>query len=534
MAPLKEADWFEVVQPAGFEFAYRDGSESGHYQLLESVGGGVAVFDFDRDGDVDVFITGGGYFEGDPIQPRGHRSALFRNDGDWNFVDVTEETGLTEAAFFSHGCTVGDINADGWDDLLVCGYRGLRLYRNNAGKGFEDFTKQANLDFDGWGVTGAFADVDRDGALDLYVVTYAEWEPDKNLTCQNDQGFRDVCGPTLFPGSRDVFYRNRGDGTFENITNEVGLVERNRGLGIVCTDFDGDGWIDFFVANDVEANQLYLGGSEFPFRSMGELAGVAYSDSGEREGSMGVDVGDFNGDNLPDLWYTNYAQQDNSLLQKVSGVSFVNVTNTTGHRGPSNRWVGFGTALADFNHDGWQDIFVANGHVAYERVDSPYFQPAQLFENQEGQRFVEVTSEGGPYFSVLHSARGAAVGDLDNDGGLDLVVVHQNDPVAMLRNQHPPMHWVSVLLNGTKANPNAVGAKVSVTVAGRTLARWVRGGGGYCSYFDPRIVFPLVDSEPADVTVTWPGGHTEVFQNLEQLKTHRLAEGDGQHVKSVD
>ncbi|WP_166822987.1 CRTAC1 family protein [Thalassoroseus pseudoceratinae] len=530
MSPAQPTDWLELVEPTGFDFAYQDGSEAGYYQLLESVGGGVALFDFDRDGDLDVFVTGGGYFEEIPIQARGHRSALFRNDGDWNFVDITEQMGLAEAAFYSHGCTVGDVDADGWDDLFVCGFQGCRLFRNNAGSGFEDVTTKSKLQFDGWGVTGAFADVDRDGDLDLYLVTYADWKPDHTRECKNDQGMRDVCGPTKFPGSRDVLWRNRGDGTFEDISTQAGLVDRNRGLGIVCADVDDDGWIDLFVVNDVEENQLYLGGPELPFRSVGEIAGVAYSDSGEREGSMGVDVGDFNGDGLADLWYTNYAFQDNSLLQKVPGISYVNVTNVIGLRGTSRRWVGFGTALADLNSDGWQDIFIGNGHVVYERFDSPYYQPAQLFENQQGQQFAEITEKGGPFFSVPHSIRGTAVGDLDNDGGLDLVVVQQNDPVAMLRNRQPAKHWVRVLLQGKESNPNAVGAEVSAPFDGRTLTRWVRGGGGYCSYFDPRILFPQTDPQPVDVTVHWPSGQTEVFRQLEPMRTHKLTEGDGQHV----
>ena len=545
---LAKTDWFEdVAQTAGVSFSYRDGNQAGFYQLLESVGGGAALLDYDRDGDLDLFVCGGGKIEASQkpsqdspdsdapaLTTSGRPGALFRNDGDWKFVDVTTELQLEQGdLFYSHGCTAGDFDRDGWVDLFIAGYHGVKLYRNQEGKQFVDVTSSSGLQGDRWCVTGAWADYDNDGWLDLYVVTYADWKPDAERKCLNDRGSRDVCGPTLFEGSGDYLWRNRGDGTFENVSDVVGLVADNRGLGVVAADVDENGYIDFYVVNDVQDNQLYLNGPEPKFNSAGVLAGVAFSATGEREGSMGVDVGDYNNDGLSDLWCTNYANQDNALMKKLQGPGFAHVSEITGVIGKSRMWVGFGTGFADFDRDGWQDLFIANGHVAYERLDGPYFQPPQLLRNEAGKRFAEVTPQGGPYFSVSQAGRGAAVGDLDNNGTPDLVIVHQNDPVAILKNRLPSKPWLRVRLKGRKSNLDAIGAKVRLIEEKRQQTRWVRGGGGYLSRFDPRALFALQQEgdAPLQVTVTWPLGDVEIFANLAPGQTHELVEGTGKPVQ---
>ncbi len=527
--PPRADDWFEdITQTAGIDFTYRDGQEAGFYQLVENLGGCVGMLDFDKDGDIDLFMTGGGSLSGPPIKIEGRPSAFYRNDGNLRFTDVTKEVGVQGGGYYTHGCAVGDFDRDGWSDLYVAGFHGCSLYRNNQQGGFDDVTASSGLIADRWCVTGAWLDYDNDGWLDLYVITYCDWLPNHTRRCINDQDLRDICGPSLFPGDRDYLWRNQGDGTFVDVMDKAGLHEGGRGLGVVAADMDEDGWMDIFVANDVQENHLYKGGPDLPLEQVGLISGVAYSTSGAREGSMGVDVGDFDGDGRLDLWYTNYSNQDNSLMRSFDAMGFLGASSPAGLMGASTMWVGFGTGFADFDSDGWLDLFVANGHVSYERLDSRYRQPTQLFHSQAGKRFVDVSDQGGPYFSIDHVGRGAAVGDLDNDGGLDLVISHQNDPVVVLRNRLPAKNWVSVRLRGEKSNTDGIGAKVTARYGDRQLVRWIRGGGGYVSAFDPRILFPAVDDAPVSVTVKWPGGEVELFPDLVQGKTHELIEGTGQ------
>jgi len=526
-------DWFENVSAtSGVEFAYQDGSEAGFYTLLESVGGGAATFDYDQDGDVDLFVTGGGRFEGPPVVVHGRSSALFRNDGDWRFADVTKAAGLGGADLYTHGVSVGDFNRDGFPDLVVSGYGGCRLYQNENGKRFRDVTEDAGLDCPRWSTAVAWCDFDRDGWPDLYVATYAQWTPDHRRECvhRTERGIRvrDVCGPSLFVGDRDFLWRNQGNGTFVDVAEQCGLTALRRGLGVVAGDFDEDGWPDFYIANDVDENELYYGTKDLKFESGGVLAGAALAPEGNPEGSMGVDNGDVDGDGQEDLFYANFIAEDNSLLKRVQPRMYVNVTDDYALLHVSRKWVGFGAALTDFDNDGWLDLAVANGHVLYASINGPYYQPAQLFRNQDGEDYSEITDHGGPYFSVPHAGRGLAVGDLDNNGSYDLVVVHQNEPIALLKNRRPPGRWVRVKLKGIKSNPDAIGAKVTAQLNGRLLTRWVRGGRGYLSYFDPRIIFPLGDRDTANITVKWPSGASERFIGLEQGKDHVLIEGQGQ------
>jgi hypothetical protein len=528
---LPADDWFEdVTERSGIRFGYRNGFEAEQLTLLETVGGGVALFDFDGDGDLDVFVTGGGRMEGNPIRVFGRASALFRNDGDWRFTDITGESSLDTSAMYSHGCEVGDFDRDGFPDLLVTGFGGCQLWHNDRGRRFENVTESAGLTADDWSASAAWADFDRDGWLDLYVTNYAAWKPGKPEICLHDKlggKYRDTCAPTMYGGQRDRLWRNRRDGTFEDVSERAGLLPAMRGLGVVAGDFDADGWIDFFVVNDVHENQLYWGAAQLPLHEGAVLAGLAFSPSGEREGSMGVDLADFNGDGKADLFYTNFAGQDNSLLLATGKRGYSNVTSRWGLSGPSRRWVGFGTIAADFDLDGRPDLFVANGHVLYESPSAPYRQPAQIFRNDAGARMVEVSEQGGSYFSVPHVGRGVAVGDLDNDGAPDLVIVHQNDPVTLLRNLHSSPRILKLTLKGTTSNPEAIGSSVSVRQADRLWVQWVRGGGSYLSHSDVRLQFALPTSEPAKITVTWPSGDTEDFSATTLETSHQLTEGTG-------
>jgi hypothetical protein len=531
---VSPGDWFEDVTPrTGINFAYRNGVEARQYTMLEAYGGGVTLFDYDGDGDLDMFFTGGGRIEADPLTIRGRPGALFRNDGDFRFTDVTAAANLADDGLYTHGSTAGDFDGDGFPDLFVAGYGGCRLYRNTGEGDFVEVSQRAGLHCPDWNVTGLWLDYDRDGLLDLYAMTYADWNRNTHPMCVNDWNYRDLCTPGQFAGSPDLLWHNSGDGSFGDVTRAAGLAPGNRGLGVLSADFDGDLWPDIFVANDAEENLLYFGSPQLPFVSDGLAAGVAVSPRGEREGSMGADFGDFDGDGRPDIFYTNYTNQGSSLMMMIGGRSFVSRSAEVGLLAGTAPWVGFGTGFADFDHDGWLDLFIINGHVNYEQPGSHYDQPALLYCNRDGKRLENVTSAGGSYFSVPHAGRGAAVGDLDGDGALDLVVVHQNQPVAVLKNRLPPTGWIRADLRGTTSNRDAVGARVGASFEGRTLVRWVHGGGGYLSHFDTRILLPIANADRADLRVIWPSGKIETFPALAAQTTHQLVEGQGRMSTSV-
>ncbi len=523
-------DWFEDVTAAtGIRFQYQTGCSARHYTLLETIGGGVALLDFDCDGDLDVFFAGGGSLAGPPVTVAGVRSALYRNDGNWRFSDVTESMGLAATDLYTHGATVGDYDRDGYPDLLVTGYGGCHLYRNDAGQRFVDAPFHQGLAVPRWFTSAAFGDFDRDGWPDLFVCCYADWKrtDDECVYHQMEGMRRDACAPTRYPGQQSVLWRNQGDGTFCDVSDAAGILPGMRSLGVVTADLDGDGWLDWFVANDVNENQLYWGGDQLPLQEGGIVAGVAYSEAGERDGSMGTDVADFDGDGILDLFIANFAGQDNVLARGAGARSFANVTRASGLGAPSRRWVKFASLFADFNLDGWPDLFISNGHVLYDAPELPYAQPAQLFQNQQGKQFREVTSSAGPYFSIPHAGRGAAAGDLDNDGAPDLIVVHQDQPVTVLRNQHPATHWVRVSLRGKASGIDPVGARVLLQRDGITMTSLFSGGGSYLSHSDRRALFVTTSDEPIEVTVVWPGGAREVFTGLTTRMTHELVEGSG-------
>ena len=527
--PIQPGDVFEdVAFSTGLQFHYEDGSPAGCYELLESVGGGVLILDADQDGSPDVFFPGGGRLQpGMPPKVFGRSGALFRQTESLVFKDVTDKAGVLDDTLYTHGGTVTDFDSDGFDDLLVAGYGGLRCWRNQGDGTFEEVAQQLGLISPLWNVSLAAGDFTQDGLVDIYCLTYADWSPDADRTCLNDRQSRDICGPTLFNGVSDRVFMNTGAG-FDGSRHPDWLVKDNRGLGVVVTDIDGNGMIDIAVVNDVQENQLYMF-EEAGTEDAALLAGMAYSSTGEREGSMGIDVSDFNNDGFPDIWYTNYAQQDNSLLKQTSPSRFLHISDVTGMAGVSRPWVGFGTGFVDVNMDGFDDLIVLNGHVAYERRDSPYFQPPQLFRNINGERFEEISGEGGPYFECDRSARGLAKVDLDSDGAMDIITVHQNDPVAVLKNRLSPVPWIRIQLIGKSHERRAVGAVVTVSQANRRISRWVVSGGSYLSQSDQRLLFHLSESgtETPEVEVRWPGGKVESFGKKSLYALHRLVEGRG-------
>lgn len=533
--PARDDDWFEdVTQRCGVNFTYRTGREAEQFTMPEMFGGGVGLFDFDCDGDIDLLCIGGGQISR-TVEITGRAPALYRNDGDWKFTDVTREVGLDVPLDYSHGCTVGDYNRDGFPDLWISCYGHSRLYRNDQGRAFTDVTESAGLAFDGWSTGATFADINRDGWPDLYVATYLKWEPDPKADCRNPHsGRRDVCMPGDFSGGPDRLFLNRQDGRFEEISRQAGLVAEGKGLGVVAGDFNDDGWIDFYVVNDVIRNYLYLGRGDNRFEEQAILAGAAGNEYGVPEGSMGLDYGDYDGDGRGDLFVTNYELEENSLYHNDGDGMFSHSTFAVGLAGKCRPDVGWATGFADFDSDGWLDLFIVNGHVVYHNRQSPFRQPSFIYRNVGGKRFEDVTERAGPWFSFSHNGRGAAVGDLDNDGAPDLVVSQWDEPVVVLRNRLRPKNWVSLELRGTRHDINAVGASAQVIAGEKTLTRFVRGGGGYASYFDPRLLFALPDSETTsmEARVRWSDGHEELFSDLATRQIHRVVEGRGIAVAS--
>lgn len=532
----REDDWFaDVTTESRVDYRYRNGREGGQYTILETVGGGVAMLDYDGDHQLDLYFPGGGAISSaSPPQVTGAPPGLFRNLGEWKFAAVTEPAGLADPATFrddyTHGAIAADYDRDGFVDLFVTAYGRCRLFRNQGdGTWLDDARSDATSSgpsFSGWSTAAAWADIDNDGLLDLYVGQYLDWNPRQNPTCLDARGQRDVCPPQRFPPAVDRLFRNVGDGTFQEVTEKLQNSAPGRALGVLAADLNGDGRVDFYVANDAGANFLYLGAADGSLVDSALTAGVAFQEFGLPEGSMGVDAGDFNGDGRADLWVTNFELEDNSLYVGEPDGLYRHATVSAGLAGVCFAQVGFGTVFDDLDGDGRQDLFVLNGNVFYGGGQSGYKQRSFLFRNREGKRFENATVHGGPYFSVGHAGRGAALGDLDNDGDLDLVTVHQNDPVTLLQNRRHSDQWVRLRLRGVAQNSEGIGATLRIVDGDRTSTRWVRSGAGYLSQFDPRML--VAARGPVDVTVLWPGGRRERFPQLSLGRTHEIVEGQGQ------
>lgn len=569
--PVGNSAWFvDRTVESGIAFRYSSGKQSRQFTILETVGGGVGMFDFDQDGDLDLIFPGGGTIApGEPLQVAGRPVALYRNNGHAHFEDCSDLLDSTAGSFYSHGAFVCDYDRDGDPDVLITGFRKCALFRNEAGLRFTNVTEQAKLTLSDWATAAAWADLNRDGWPDLLIVSYLDWDAKADPTCgDRSKGTRDACPPNQYPTAKQRVCLNQKDGTFKEVPTALEGSAQGKGLGVVATDLNDDGWVDFYVANDQIDNQLYLGGPEFPFKEVGALSSTSGNEYGIPEGSMGVDAGDYDGDGRADLFVANYQLEDNSLYQNQGQNLFRHTTAQAGLGGISRPLVKFGTGFADFDLDGWLDLFLINGHVLYETGQSPYLQPSLLLRNVEisGQRrFRDVTqTHGGPWFQERYAGRGAAVGDLDNDGDLDLIVVQQDAPVAVLLNQlnsesaptgkRNPANWISLDVRGTTSEPSAVGAVVTYRYQNRSLVRHIRSGAGYLSQFDQRILLPVttndletvvpskdvaqkvVSDNPAtgggpstlEVTVRWLTGRRERFSNLKPGQTNRIEEGRGE------
>jgi hypothetical protein len=555
--------FFEDVTPAtGIDFTYRNGEEvqPPHLAILESLGGGLAVIDYDRDGLPDLFLVGGGHFGGqDNKQILGHSCKLYRNLGDFKFQDVTAELGLDKLAggqpwFYSHGAAVGDYDRDGWPDLLVTGWGRVALFHNEpdgkGGRKFVDVSAAAGLDRGiTWATSAAFADFDGDGFSDLYVCQYVNWSFANHPPCNYDGKTPDVCPPKTFKGLPGKVFLNTGrpDGTrtFVDVSEEAGLVlkskaetgakvgvESSKSLGVLVVDINGDGKPDVYVANDTDPNFLYVnksGPGKIRFEERGMLSAVALDGAGQPNGSMGVDAGDPEGTGKPAIWVTNYENEFHALYRNASTreqARFVYATQASGVGVIGQKFVGWGTGFADFNLDGWEDIFIADGHAIRYPTGATRRQFPVLFLNRDG-KFKHVSSRGGPYFQQQHLSRGIVLADLDNDGRLDVVVSHMNDPVTVLKNVLPKedRHWVGIELAG-EGNRDVVGARVTVEAGGRTQTRFAKGGCSYASSPDRRFVVGLgTAAQIMKLAVDWPDGTRQEWTNVPTDRYHLVTQG---------
>jgi hypothetical protein len=527
----RPGDWFEdVTARSGISHTFSSGAERGHLSILESLGGGVAVFDADG--------AGGGRFAGDDAMTiEGRPSSLWRNDGRMRFTDITVPAGIDTGRLYTHGAAVADYDRDGREDLLVTGYGGLMLFHNDGGR-FTDVTAAAGLGATtvagggpAWNTSAAWADFDGDGDTDLFVCRYVNWSFATHRRCwYHDESVADVCPPRAFEPLPAALYRNDGDGTFTDVAAAVGLLEPTslaamKGLGVVAADLDDDRRPDLYMANDTTPNLLFLnrGGS---FTETAASAGMAGDDRGVSNGSMGIAVGDPFGSGRPAVFVTNYQHELPALYRNDGGGFFTFASRSSGVAAVGLSHVGFGTALADFDRDGWEDLVIANGHVIRHPQGTTIAQQPSLLVNTGRGRFAVATDAGGAYFRSRHHGRGLAVGDLDDDGGLDLIVSHLDEPVAVLRNQAGSGNaWIGLeLADAGRRDP--AGGRVELRYAGTTQHRFLVGGGTYLSHGDRRLVFglgPRVSAETASLRVAWPDGTIDRRDGLEPGRYHRLA-----------
>ncbi len=512
-----------------------DSGESPFHQIPEVSSGGIGLIDFDGDGWLDVYAPQGGPF---PPQPgrTGQGDRLFRNRRDGTFEDATASSGLAGLpGGYSHGVAVGDYDNDGRADLFVTRWRSYALYRNRGDGTFEDVTVAAGLGGDrDWPTSAAFADLDNDGDLDLYVCHYLKWDADHPPLCQNRTRSATIsCDPRGYEPTPDHVFRNDA-GRFTDVTAQAGIVDRDgRGFGVVAVDVDDDNRVDLFVANDQSANYLFRNRGHFRFEEQGLMAGVACNAFGGNQAGMGVAAGDLDGDGRPELAVTNFYNESTTLFRNLGDGQFADATTAVGLAVPSRERLGFGIAFLDANNDGRLDLITANGHVNDYRPEIPYAMPVQLLLGGPGGRLTDVTTQSGPPLLIPHIGRGLAIGDIDNDGRVDAIMVAQNEPLVYLHNRTAGGHFLTLELEGTASNRDGVGARVVVEAGGLRQVSQRFGGGSFLSAHDPRLHFGLGPATRVDrLEVRWPSGRVDRFQDLAADRRYRLREGDPSSVGS--
>jgi len=520
----------DATGAAGIHFRHTNGAFGKKY-LPETMGSGVAFFDADGDGFVDLFFVNSTSWPGHPGPPS--RQALYRNNRDGTFTDVTAQSGLG-VEMYGLGVAAGDYDNDGRTDLFVTGLNGNRLFHNAGGGRFVDVTARAGVASPAFSTSAAWLDYDRDGRLDLFVANYVEWSIAADLVCTLDGKTKSYCTPESYKGRSPVLFHNRGDGTFEDATRAAGLYDpASKALGVALLDYDGDGWIDLVVANDTQPNRLYRNRRNGTFADVGTTAGIAFNEAGVARAGMGVDAGDDTGSGRASIVIGNFANEMMALYTPDASGLFIDEAPRSAVGRRSLLTLTFGCFFFDYDLDGWLDIFAANGHVAddIERVQKrvTYAQPPHLFRNQGRGRFEEATAAAGGALAQPMVARGAAYGDVDLDGDLDVVVTTNNGPAKLFRNDTAGNHALRVTVRGRESNRDAIGARVTVKLAdGTSQWRMVKSGSSYLSQSELPLTFGLGAADAVrSIDVSWPNGRSETLPGVAGDQRITIEEGRG-------
>ena len=527
-APANDVHFTDVTQAVKVDFKDENSATSNKY-LVETMGGGVALLDYDNDGRLDIFFVNGAKID-DPMpegkvpdkSDRKFWNRLYHQNADGTFTDVTEKAGLTGMPQnrYGMGVAVGDYDNDGFEDIYVTNYDGNTLYHNNGDGTFTDVTKRAGVGGGGWSASAGFFDYDNDGKLDLFVTRYVNWTFATNRYCgEKSPGLRAYCHPDNYEGVTNILYHNNGDGTFTDVSAKAGIANpAGKGLGVSFADYDRDGYTDIFVANDSVQSFLYHNNGNGTFSEVGLLTGVGYNEDGKTFAGMGVDFSDYDNDGWPDIFVTDLSNERYKLFRNNADGTFREVTNASGLGGITLTFSGWSTHFFDFDNDGWKDLFVAQGHVMdtieHTSPNLKYMEPPLMLRNEAGH-FVRVVP--GAAFQSDWAGRGAAFGDLDNDGDVDIVISNLGQKASVLRNDGGNRrNWIAIQTVGTKSNRDGIGSRIKViSASGLTQFFTVNTATGYLSASDKRIVVGLgVDSFAKMIEITWPSGTVQKFENV--------------------
>jgi enediyne biosynthesis protein E4 len=527
-----EVQFTDITASSGITFMHANSATAGKH-LIETMGGGVALFDYDNDSRLDVFFVNGARIDEPLPEGRGPDKSdarfwnrLYRQNESGAFVDVTEKAGVSGMAQnrYGMGVAVGDYDNDGFQDLYVTSYGGNTLYRNKGDGTFVDVTVATGVAAEGWSASAGFFDYDNDGRLDLFVSRYLTWSFRENKYCgEKKPGYRAYCHPDNFEGIANVLFKNNGNGTFTDVSTKAGLGESiGKGLGVAFADYDRDGFVDVYVANDSVQSFLYHNNGNGTFTETGLLTGVGFTEDGKAFAGMGVDFADYDNDGRPDIVVTDLSNERYRLFRHNGDDSFRDVTNASGVGAASLLYSGWSTRLFDYDNDGWKDLFVAQGHVmdTIEKTapNLKYLQPPLLLRNESG-RFVRVTP--GDVFGTEVAGRGAAVGDIDNDGDLDIVVGTVGQKPMVLRNDGGnQQHWLAIRLVGTRSNRDGLGCRVRIVGGSLSQEYTVNTAAGYLSANDKRLLVGLGQNTAAKlVEIRWPSGAVQTFENVTSRQT---------------